>query len=110
MPARYIARYRIGVQGFKSPGGRPLVRGRALIHQTQFKGAAMKQLGMLTMAVAFVVAGAVRAEDKPNPTGTWKWTVERMGNKRDVTLKLKLEGDKLTGAMPGRGNNPETAI
>lgn len=29
--------------------------------------------------------------------------------KRDVTLKLKLDGDKLTGAMLGR-NNQETAI
>ena len=57
----------------------------------------------------FALAGTVRAEDKPNPTGTWKWTVEFGGNTREVTLKLKLDGDKLTGAMVGQ-NGQETAI
>lgn len=56
------------------------------------------------VAAAFVVAltglvGGVRAEDKANPTGTWKWTVEFNGQKREQTLKLKLDGDKLTGGM-----------
>ncbi|MCI0462708.1 MAG: hypothetical protein L0Z62_37645 [Gemmataceae bacterium] len=44
----------------------------------------------------------VRADDKPNPTGTWKWTVTFNDQSRDFTLKLKLDGDKLTGAMEGR--------
>src|SRR5438094_4407194 len=43
--------------------------------------------------------GALRADDKPNPTGAWKWTVEFGGQSREMTLKLKLDGDKLTGAM-----------
>jgi hypothetical protein len=63
-------------------------------------------------AVVVVLAGHVgmaRAADKPDPNGTWKWTVEMNGQKRDVTLKLKLDGDKLTGSMPGR-NNTDTAI
>jgi hypothetical protein len=63
-------------------------------------------------AIVVVLAGQVgmaRAADKPDPNGTWKWTVEMNGQKRDVTLKLKLEKDKLTGTMPGR-NNQETAI
>jgi hypothetical protein len=51
-------------------------------------------LGLLTAAAA--------AQDKPNPTGTWKWTTEFGGQTRDSTLKLKLEGDKLTGALVGR--------
>jgi hypothetical protein len=54
-------------------------------------------------------AGIARAEDKPDPTGTWKWTVTFNDQSRDVTLKLKLEGDKLTGSMSGR-NNTETKI
>lgn len=66
----------------------------------------MKYLAAVT-AVAFVCLGAARAEDKANPTGTWKWTVGQ--NNREVTLKLKLDGDKLTGAMPGRGGR-ETKI
>ena len=53
--------------------------------------------------------GALRADDKPNPTGTWKWTVSIQGQDREMTLKLKLDGDKLTGSMPGR-DGQETAI
>ncbi len=53
--------------------------------------------------------GALRGDDKPNPTGTWKWTVNFGGQDREMTLKLKLDGDKLTGSMPGR-DGQETAI
>ncbi len=64
--------------------------------------------------IAFVVTlagslGMARADDKANPTGTWKWTVNRNGQDREMTLKLKLDGDKLTGAMVGP-NGQETAI
>lgn len=66
------------------------------------------------MATALVVVCAgltssALAADKPNPTGTWKWTVTVNGQERTTTIKLKLDGDKLTGAMLGR-NNQETAI
>jgi hypothetical protein len=70
----------------------------------------MKRLA--AVAVVLAVSGlAVAADDKANPTGTWKWTVMGGGGgqAREVTLKLKMEGDKLTGAMVGR-NNMETAI
>jgi len=53
--------------------------------------------------------GALRADDKPNPTGTWKWTAMRGNQARESTLKLKLDGDKLTGAMIGQ-NGQETPI
>jgi len=53
--------------------------------------------------------GTLRAEDKANPTGTWKWTVMRNNQAREATLKLKLDGDKLTGAMVGQ-NGQETPI
>jgi hypothetical protein len=53
---------------------------------------------------------ASQAADKSDPTGTWKWTVQtRNGQSREMTLKLKLEGEALTGAMLGR-NNQETPI
>ena len=45
-----------------------------------------------------------RAADAADPSGTWKWTVDFGGQSREVTLKLKLEGDKLTGAILGRDN------
>jgi hypothetical protein len=61
---------------------------------------------VVTLAGSF---GAARADDKANPTGTWKWTVTRNNQEREMTLKLKLDGDKLTGAMVGQ-NNQETPI
>lgn len=65
---------------------------------------------MRGLIVAGLVAGLAGAEDKKSdPTGTWKWTVEIKDQKREQTLKLKLEGDKLTGTMPGR-KDVETKI
>jgi hypothetical protein len=46
-----------------------------------------------------VLAGLARAEEKPNPTGTWKYTADVNGQSIDVTIKLKLDGDKLTGTV-----------
>jgi hypothetical protein len=69
----------------------------------------MKRL--LAVAVVVAVVGVVdfaRADDKPDPTGTWKWTVTGR-RPMEMTLKLKLDGDTLTGAMVGR-NNKETPI
>jgi hypothetical protein len=66
-----------------------------------------KWIGLAAVAVfSLVLVDAASAAD---PTGTWKWTVTRGDQTIDQTLKLKLEGDKLTGAMLGR-NNQETAI
>jgi hypothetical protein len=59
----------------------------------------------VTVIVALALAsfvGVARAEDKPNPAGTWKWTATFGNNKVDLTLKLKLDKDKLTGTITGR--------
>src|SRR5215471_9855964 len=70
---------------------------------------------MRRIAIAAVVVvlsglvGQVRADDKANPTGTWKWSVERNNQKIEMTLKLELKDGKLTGAMVGR-DGKETAI
>jgi hypothetical protein len=66
---------------------------------------------LVTAALVLVLAGvtgAARADDKAGPTGTWKWSVERNGQTFDLTLKLKAEGDKLTGALIR--NDQETKI
>ena len=55
-------------------------------------------LGVATLGLAETARGA------DDPTGVWKWTVERNGRTREMTLTLALEGDKLTGHMPGRNN------
>jgi hypothetical protein len=45
-----------------------------------------------------------------NPAGTWKWTYEtQTGQSIESSVKLKLEGGKLTGTYIGRGGT-ETEI
>jgi hypothetical protein len=71
---------------------------------------AMKRHLAVVVVACVSLIGTVRADDKPNPTGTWKWTVTGNNNQtRDMTLKLKLEDNKLTGAVLGR-NGQETKI
>jgi hypothetical protein len=68
-------------------------------------------VGVLALTFVGLVSPA-RADDKAkaDPTGTWKWSVTAQGGQtRETTLKLKLDGGKLTGAIVGR-NNQETAI
>ena len=57
--------------------------------------------------MAFVVPAL--AEDKGKVDGTWKWSqAGQNGQTRESTLKLKQEGEKVTGVMVGR--NGETEI
>jgi hypothetical protein len=66
----------------------------------------MKRLLAPVVVVAILaVAGAARAAD--DPTGTWKW--ERKFNDQTfaVSLKLKVEGDKLTGTLTARNMDTE---
>jgi len=69
----------------------------------------MTRFALAVTVVALVGTSVVHAADKPDPTGTWKWSVTFGDQKREFTLKLKLEGDKLTGAMVGQ-DGAETAI
>lgn len=70
----------------------------------------MKRAIGVALVVAFLgLVGNARGADKPDPTGTWKWTMTFNNQTRDVTLKLKLENGKLTGKISGR-NNTETDI
>jgi hypothetical protein len=79
----------------------------------------MKRLSTLVpiaAALLFFVGITARAEDKKaDPTGTWTWSMpgRNGGPDREQTLKLKAEGDKLTGTMssPARGGESrETKI
>ena len=70
----------------------------------------MRQLVAAAFVLAFIgMSASARAADKPNPTGTWKWTAKMGDQTVERSLKLKLEGDKLTGTMPGR-DGKETSI
>jgi hypothetical protein len=34
-----------------------------------------------------------------SPTGTWQWTIDANGHRSVTTLRLKLDGEKLTGML-----------
>ena len=53
----------------------------------------------LAVVCLVVCSSLTLADDKPNPTGTWKYTADVNGQAIEVTIKLKLEGDKLTGSV-----------
>src|SRR3954449_7890350 len=61
----------------------------------------------LGLAALLGVGNAAPAADV---TGTWKWTVERNGNTIETTLKLKQDGEKLTGTISGRQGGSDTEI
>jgi hypothetical protein len=44
-----------------------------------------------------------KAAGKADPSGTWTWTITTPNGTFEPKLTLKLEGDKLTGSMSGRG-------
>jgi len=55
---------------------------------------------ILSAALVFGLCGLAGARDeKANPVGTWKCEYEIGGQKRESTLTIKKDGDKLTGMM-----------
>ena len=50
---------------------------------------------------------AAGAEKKTDPTGTWKWERTRGDNTRQYTLRVKLEGENVTGTYASRRNNSD---
>jgi hypothetical protein len=70
----------------------------------------MRQVSAVALVLAFVgLAGMARAEDKASPNGTWKWTVNFGGEDRELAVKLKADGEKLTGQFVSP-DGKETAI
>jgi hypothetical protein len=68
----------------------------------------MKRLAIAMAVLAlFAFVGVVSAVE--DPTGTWKSTMMLGKKTQEVTIKLKLEGEKLTGTVGG-GQGRETAI
>ncbi len=55
----------------------------------------MRRVLVATLVVACTGLSAWAGADDDDPTGTWNWTTP----KGVGTLKLKLEGDKVTGVM-----------
>jgi hypothetical protein len=68
-------------------------------HRETISEAIMKAI--LSMALVLGVCGLVCAADDKvaDPVGTWKCEYEIGGQQRTSTLKLKKDGDNLTGTM-----------
>ena len=75
--------------------------------RTQFAGVGIVAVGLVAGLLSPV---AVADDKKADVTGTWKWTVERNGNTIETTLKLKQDGEKLTGTMSGRQGSNDIEI
>ena len=55
---------------------------------------------ILSAALVLGLCGLAGAQDtKADPVGTWKCAYEVGGQKRESTLVIKKDGDKLTGTM-----------
>lgn len=70
----------------------------------------LRSLIQLAACLAVTAALTAGAQDKkPEITGTWKSSsTNQDGQVRETTIKLKAEGEKLTGTISGRNN--DTAI
>lgn len=66
-----------------------------------------RSFGLALMAVAVLILGvaifAWAQDQKSELSGTWKWTQQGPGGEMEFTLKLKQDGEKLTGTITGFG-------
>jgi hypothetical protein len=71
----------------------------------------LRNRSLLTLAAGIVIGTLVVHAQTTQPsgaTGTWKWTVSFGGNDIETTLRLKQDGDKVTGTITGfQGNESE---
>ena len=69
-------------------------------------------LASFIKVAAFAVFTAAVVAMAADPAGTWTWSTpgRNGGPERKTTLKLKVDGDKLTGTLsnPGRGGGAAT--
>ena len=54
---------------------------------------------LLSTVLMIGLCGFARADDKADPVGTWKCSYEIGDMKRESTLHIKKDGDKLVGTM-----------
>ena len=64
---------------------------------------------LLVAAVVVSFSNFASADDKkPNVAGTWEWKTMRQDQEQKHSIKLKQEGDKVTGVyVPPRGDEVE---
>jgi hypothetical protein len=64
---------------------------------------------LFSCAAGLAATATASPPHKMDPTGTWEWTIDANGHRTVTTLRLKLEGDQLTGVSI-RPNDPATPI
>ncbi len=66
-----------------------------------------RNIGLAMLAVAVLILCMViiawAQDQKSDVSGTWKWTQEGPGGQMEFALKLKQDGEKLTGTITGFG-------
>ena len=67
--------------------------------------------GLAALGLIAGLVGTARADDKKaNPTGTWTWKFQRQdGEEVTSTLKIKQDGEKLTGKLNSFGSEADIA-
>ncbi len=73
----------------------------------------IRSLTLLALCAVFTLGtlGIAQAQDKKaDATGTWSWTRpgRNGGAEQKMTLKLKVEGDKVTGKLTSPGRQDST--
>jgi hypothetical protein len=59
----------------------------------------MKRFLLPAVSVLSIIAAAQTVRAADDPSGTWKWQLMFNNQTIDLSVKLKLEGDKLTGTL-----------
>jgi hypothetical protein len=74
--------------------------------RTQKALASLIACAIFALGTATAVQAAEKSDKKADATGTWTWTMQPRGGQggdapqpRKITLKLKAEGEKLTGSV-----------
>jgi len=75
----------------------------------------IRSLTRLALCAVLVLGflGVAQAQDKKaDATGTWTWTrpARNGGTEQKITLKLKVEGDKVTGKVTSPGRQDAAAV
>src|SRR6266536_3268548 len=106
--------------GFPAAGstdGNPVEAGKQLKTKSTddmyFKHNMLASFSKVTLSAILALGflAQVKAEDKKvDPSGTWTWTMQgRQGRPdRTITMKIKVDGDKVTGKISSPGQGGQT--
>jgi len=79
--------------------------------ERMFHGNSCKLICTLFVMCSLGSSSAPKTEPAADLTGTWTWAMQRQnGGGREVTAKLKQQGEKITGTISGMGFGGETEI